>query len=46
MEVVCTHLYKTPIWDEVLQNYDIDDERMQVSNYQQDLEIKKLKRCL
>ncbi len=46
MEVVCEHLEKTPIWDEVLQDYNPDNERIQVSNYQKDLALRKLKRCL
>ena len=46
MEVVCEHLEKTPIWDQVLEDYNLDNERIQVSNYQQDLALRKLKRCL
>ena len=43
MEVVCEHLEKTPIWDQVLEDYSLDNERIQVSNYQQDLALRKLK---
>lgn len=40
MEVVCQHLDKTPIWDQVLEDYNLDNERIQLSNYQGNLELK------
>lgn len=43
MEVVCQHLDKTPIWDQVLEDYNQNNERIQLSNYQRDLELRKLK---
>lgn len=46
MEVVCDHLDKTPVWDQVSQGYNLDNERIQVSNYQQDLKLRKLKGCV
>ena len=46
MEVVCEHLAKTPIWDLVQQSYKYDQERCQLSNYYQDLNLGKLKASL
>jgi hypothetical protein len=46
MEVVCGHLEKNPIWDQVLEDYNLDNKHIQVSSYQQDLALRKLKRCL
>ncbi len=46
MDVVCEHLDKTPIWEEVNQNYEPDKERIQLSNYQRDLKLRKLKPSL
>lgn len=43
MEVVCEHIETTPIWDEVLDDYNLNNERIQVSNYQRDLALRKLK---
>jgi transposase InsO family protein len=37
---------KTPFWDEVITTYDIKSERIQESNYQRDLAIRKLKGSL
>ncbi len=37
---------KTPLSDEVLENYNVENERIQIANYQMDLAIRKLKRCL
>ena len=37
---------KTPFSDEVIANYELDNERIQIANYQQDLVIRKLKGCL
>lgn len=37
---------KTPYWDDVVEKYDGKKERIQESNYQLDLAIRKLKRCL
>lgn len=36
MEVVCQQLEVTPISGQVLEDYEIGKERIQVSNYQQD----------
>lgn len=41
--------HKTPIWDEVLDLYNPDDEHIQLQNYQQEKALnvfRKLKRCL
>jgi hypothetical protein len=46
MEVICEHLEKTPILDQALEDYSLDNERIQASNYQQDLALRKLKRYL
>ena len=46
MEVVCDHLDSTPIWDEVHQEYQDGNERIQLSNYKHDLQLRKLKGCL
>ncbi len=43
MEVVCQHLDKTPVWEQVLEDYNPDNERIQLSNYRRDLELRKLK---
>lgn len=45
-EVVSELVEKTPLWDEVIVNYEKKKEYIQEQNYQYDLEIKKLKRCL
>jgi transposase InsO family protein len=37
---------KTPYWDDVIKNYNVDNERIQIANYQIDLAVRKLKRCL
>lgn len=37
---------KTPLSEEVLNNYFINNERIQIANYQQDLTLRKLKGCL
>ena len=37
---------KTPIWDEVIANYETKKERIQIENYQAEMAIKKLKLCL
>lgn len=41
MEKVCSLLESTPLSEEVSANYDIDNERIQESNYQVDLAIRK-----
>ena len=43
MDIVCQHINNTPIWDEVLYDYNSNNERLQVANYQQDLKLRKLK---
>lgn len=43
MDMVCEHLEKTPLWEEVQEDYDGDNERIQLSNYQRDLKLRKLK---
>lgn len=37
---------KTPIWEKVMENYNVKNERIQIANYQVDLTMRKLKRCL
>lgn len=37
---------KTPFWDKIIADYEIKNERIQEPNYQLDLAIRKLKRCL
>jgi hypothetical protein len=37
---------KTPHSDEILSKYEIKNERIQIANYQTDLAIRRLKRCL
>lgn len=46
MEVVCDHLDNTPIWEEVHQEYQDGNKRIQLSNYKHDLQLRKLKGCL
>jgi len=43
MDMVCEHLEQTPLWEEVQKDYDGDNERIQLSNYQRDLKLRKLK---
>lgn len=43
MDMVCEHLEQTPLWEEVQKDYDSDNERIQLSNYQRDLQLRKLK---
>ncbi len=43
MDMVCEHLEQTPLWEEVQEDYDGDNERIQLSNYQRDLKLRKLK---
>ena len=43
MDIVCEHLEQTPLWEEVQEDYDSDNERIQLSNYQRDLQLRKLK---
>jgi transposase-like protein len=42
MDVVCEHLDKIPIWEDVSREYKQDEERIQLSNYQRDLQLRKL----
>jgi hypothetical protein len=37
---------KTPLCDEILDKYEIKNERIQIANYQSDLAIRRLKGCL
>ncbi len=37
---------KTPFWDEVIATYDITKEHIQDPNYQYEMALRKLKRCL
>ncbi len=37
---------KTPLSNEILNKYEIKNERIQIANYQSDLAIRRLKRCL
>lgn len=46
MEQVCHLLDKTPLREEVLNNYHLEKERIQEANYQLDLQVRKLKPCL
>lgn len=43
MDKVCEHLEKTPLWEEVNNEYQSENERVQLSNYQRDLQMRKLK---
>lgn len=45
-EIVGELSEKTPFSDEVFNNYNLKNERIQIANYQMDLAIKKLKPCL
>lgn len=42
MGVICEHIEITPIWDAVLDGYNLNNERIQVSNYQQGFSPKKV----
>lgn len=46
MDVVCEHLDKIPVWEDVSREYKQDEERIQLSNYQRDLQLRKLKPSL
>lgn len=46
IDVICERMEKTPIWDDILKSYDIDNERVQQSNYQRGLALRKVKRSL
>ena len=37
---------KTPLSEEILKNYNLNTERIQIANYQLDLTMRKLKGCL
>lgn len=43
MDIVCEHLEKTPLWEDVHANYETENERIQLSNYQRDLQLRKVK---
>ncbi|MBB1400544.1 hypothetical protein H5117_02360 [Pseudoalteromonas sp. SG45-1] len=36
-------LKKTPLWEDVHANYETENERIQLSNYQRDLQLRKVK---
>lgn len=46
MDVVCERLEKTPLWEDAHANYETENERIQLSNYQRDLQLRKVKWCL
>jgi len=43
MDVVCERLEQTPLWEEVHEDYITENERIQLSNYQRDLLLRKVK---
>ncbi|WP_281360052.1 hypothetical protein [Alteromonas profundi] len=43
MDIVCEHLAKTPLWEDVHANCETENERIQLSNYQRDLQLRKVK---
>ena len=43
MDIVCERLEQTPLWEEVHENYITENERIQLSNYQRDLQLRKVK---
>ena len=43
MDIVCERLEKTPLWEDVHANYETENERIQLSNYQRDLQLRKVK---
>ncbi|WP_372763179.1 IS481 family transposase [Pseudoalteromonas sp.] len=43
MDIVCERLEQTPLWEEVHVDYVIENERIQQSNYQRDLQLRKVK---
>jgi len=43
MDVVCERLEKTPLWEEIHAKYETENERIQLSNYQRDLQLRKVK---
>lgn len=43
MDIVCERLEQTPLWEEVHEDYITEDERIQLSNYQRDLQLRKVK---
>lgn len=45
-EIVAALGEKTPLSEEILKNYNINNERIQIANYQIDLAMRKLKGCL
>ncbi len=45
-EIVADLGEKTPLSEEVSKHYNVNNERIQISNYQTDLTMRKLKGCL
>lgn len=43
MDIVCERLEQTPLWEDVHANYETEKERIQLSNYQRDLQLRKMK---
>ena len=43
MDIVCERLEQTPLWKDVHANYETEKERIQLSNYQRDLQLRKMK---
>lgn len=43
MDIVCEHLENTPLWEDVHANNETENERIQLSNYQRDLQLRKVK---
>ncbi len=43
MNIVCERLEQTPLWEDVHANYETEKERIQLSNYQRDLQLRKMK---
>jgi hypothetical protein len=42
----CSTSEKTPLSETILENYDVKNQRLQIANYQIDLAVRKLKKCL
>ena len=46
MDKVCELIERTPYWEDVYNNYDEQDQRIQNQNYYIELKLKKLKRSM
>ena len=43
MDIVCERLEQPPLWEEVQEDYITENKHIQLSNYQRDLQLRKVK---